>query len=163
MRAPARGQQVGECGRECKTVAKAAEQILGEHDTDLAERLLKGGTSRAALTEWLCSELSTACSNPTPPLPADRPKGPPFTPLPEDEVSVVNMMGEMRAKGMRGKLVRPEDMLDAQGRMGAWECVARHASSCFHTGDEEEDDDMFGMMGGGLGAFGDSVLGHDEL
>ena len=99
-------------------MAKAAEQILGEHDTDLAERLLKGGTSRSQLTEWLCSDLSNACSSPPPPLPDDRPKGPPFTPLPEDEVAVVNMMGEMRAKGVRGKLVRPEDMLEGRGQMG---------------------------------------------
>lgn len=31
--------QVGVCGTECKTVERAAEQIMGEHDTDVAEAL----------------------------------------------------------------------------------------------------------------------------
>lgn len=119
---------MGECGRECKTVAKAAEQILGEHDTDIAERLLKGGISRSQLDAWLCSELSTACRTPVPPLPDGRPRGPEFTPLPEDEVAVVNMMGEMRAKGVRGKLVRPDDMLEGRGPMGACCGVCSSAS-----------------------------------
>lgn len=31
--------QAGACGVECKTVERAAEQIMGEHDTDVAEAL----------------------------------------------------------------------------------------------------------------------------
>ena len=31
--------QAGVCGVECKTVERAAEQIMGEHDTDVAEAL----------------------------------------------------------------------------------------------------------------------------
>ena len=31
--------QVGNCGSECKTVQLAAERIMGEHDTDIAEIL----------------------------------------------------------------------------------------------------------------------------
>ena len=31
--------QVGQCDVECKTVERAAEQIMGEHDTDVAEVL----------------------------------------------------------------------------------------------------------------------------
>lgn len=38
--------QVGECGVECKTAERAAEQIMGEHDTDIAEVLF---TVRSAL------------------------------------------------------------------------------------------------------------------
>ncbi len=112
--------QVGECGRECKTIAKAAEQILGEHDTDLAERLLKGKSSRADLQQWLCFELSNACASPAPPLDPERPKGPGFVAIPQEEVHVVNMMGEMRAKGVRGKLVKPEDVLDRQPGVLFW-------------------------------------------
>ena len=29
------------CGSECKTIAKAAEDIVGDHDTDVAEMLWK--------------------------------------------------------------------------------------------------------------------------
>ena len=31
--------QLGNCGSECKTVQLAAERIMGEHDTDIAETL----------------------------------------------------------------------------------------------------------------------------
>lgn len=33
----------GVCGTECKTIAKAAEEVLGERDTDLGELLWKVG------------------------------------------------------------------------------------------------------------------------
>ena len=33
--------QLGDCGVECKTVQRAAEEIVGDHDTDLAEELWK--------------------------------------------------------------------------------------------------------------------------
>lgn len=62
-------QVVGECGRECKTIRKAAQLVLGDHDTDVAERLFKGTTTRAQLQNWLCYELSKACLNKPPPLP----------------------------------------------------------------------------------------------
>jgi hypothetical protein len=38
--------QVGRCGVECKTVEKAAERIMGEHDTDIAEVLYSVGPRR---------------------------------------------------------------------------------------------------------------------
>ncbi len=33
--------QLGDCGVECKTVQRAAEDIVGDRDTDLAEELWK--------------------------------------------------------------------------------------------------------------------------
>lgn len=33
--------ELGDCGVECKTVQKAAMEIIGDHDTDLAEELWK--------------------------------------------------------------------------------------------------------------------------
>ena len=33
--------QLGDCGVECKTVQRAAEEIVGDQDTDLAEELWK--------------------------------------------------------------------------------------------------------------------------
>lgn len=41
-------QQPGECGSECKTVAKAAQQVLGDLDTDLGELLWKVSLSGLA-------------------------------------------------------------------------------------------------------------------
>jgi len=34
-------EQPGVCGSECKTIAKAAEEVLGDRDTDLGELLWK--------------------------------------------------------------------------------------------------------------------------
>lgn len=33
--------ELGDCGVECKTVQRAAEEIVGDNDTDLAEELWK--------------------------------------------------------------------------------------------------------------------------
>ena len=33
--------EAGVCGTECKTIARAAEEIVGDHDTDVAEMLWK--------------------------------------------------------------------------------------------------------------------------
>ena len=33
--------EAGVCGSECKTIAKAALEIVGDHDTDIAEMLWK--------------------------------------------------------------------------------------------------------------------------
>ena len=35
--------EAGVCGSECKTIAKAALDIVGDHDTDIAEMLWKVG------------------------------------------------------------------------------------------------------------------------
>jgi len=35
--------EAGVCGSECKTIAKAALEIVGDHDTDIAEMLWKVG------------------------------------------------------------------------------------------------------------------------
>lgn len=33
--------QFGECHSECRTIARACEEIVGDHDTDIAEELYK--------------------------------------------------------------------------------------------------------------------------
>jgi hypothetical protein len=38
---PEEQPEAGVCGTECKTIAKAAEEIVGDHDTDVAEMLWK--------------------------------------------------------------------------------------------------------------------------
>ncbi|PRW59626.1 CURVATURE THYLAKOID chloroplastic-like isoform B [Chlorella sorokiniana] len=65
-------QQAGTCGEACRTVERAAEQIMGEHDTDVAEALFVGKKSRAQFSNWLCYELSSACKHKPPPLPKAR-------------------------------------------------------------------------------------------
>ncbi len=46
----------GACGSECKTVAKAAEEILGDNDTDLGELLWKASVSWALRPSSGCEQ-----------------------------------------------------------------------------------------------------------
>ena len=49
-------EQLGKCGAECRTVQKAVEEILDEHDTDIAEKLWQVRFSSA---------IVCACGSPT--------------------------------------------------------------------------------------------------
>lgn len=45
--------ELGDCGVECKTAQRAAEEIVGDHDTDLAEELWKvNWASYVPLSNW---------------------------------------------------------------------------------------------------------------
>lgn len=61
--------ELGDCGVECKTIQRAAEEIIGDNDTDLAEELWK---VLLTLEESLSSHL-TPLSPPPPPLPPPSP------------------------------------------------------------------------------------------
>ena len=52
--------QLGDCGVECKTVQRAAENIIGDRDTDLAEELWKV----TLLTDSAQNFISTLCPYP---------------------------------------------------------------------------------------------------
>ena len=43
-------EDIGKCGSECKTIQRAAEDIVGDHDTDIAEKLWK-----------VCSQHASVC------------------------------------------------------------------------------------------------------
>ncbi len=96
----------GKCGTECRTVARACADVLGDHDTDLAEAVFTaapGAAARAWLEGKLCRELSSVCAKPPPPLPASRPRGPAFEPKSEQEVEMDRMMRSMAGiPGMPG-------------------------------------------------------------
>jgi hypothetical protein len=44
-------------------------QVMGEHDTDVAEYLYKTSSTRAGVMKLLCKDLSKACVAKLPPLP----------------------------------------------------------------------------------------------
>lgn len=94
--------QLGDCGVECKTVQRAAEEIVGDRDTDLAEELWKLKMNRAQFTSWLCRQLTKSCQGKPPKLPADRKPGPPFTVLDEQQAQLQKMMAGMKEQGMGG-------------------------------------------------------------
>lgn len=67
----------GACKRDCKTTERACQEVMGEHDTDVAEYLYKAGSTRAGVMKLLCKDLSKACVSKLPPLPKDVPAGAP--------------------------------------------------------------------------------------
>ncbi|KAL3151089.1 hypothetical protein ABBQ38_012958 [Trebouxia sp. C0009 RCD-2024] len=95
-------KELGDCGVECKTVQRAAEEIVGDNDTDLAEELWKLKMTRSQFTNWLCGQLTKSCKTKPPKLPADRKPGPPFTVLDEQQAQLQKMMAGMKEQGMGG-------------------------------------------------------------
>ncbi|KAL4458891.1 hypothetical protein ABPG75_013756 [Micractinium tetrahymenae] len=99
---------VGNCLGECKAVQLAAEQIIGEHDTDIAEVLFAGRKTRAQFNNWLCYELSGVCRTKPPPLPRDRMPGPAFEPRQEGDQNVDAMLGGLADHGLHGSKLRDQ-------------------------------------------------------
>ena len=61
---------MGKCKSECRTIARACEQIAEEVDlTDLSAMLFKGA-KRATIFNWMCHESTDVCAKKTPALPA---------------------------------------------------------------------------------------------
>lgn len=56
--------QLGDCGVECKTVQRAAEEIVGDHDTDLAEELWKVSLLCCFTCLHICLSLQAASFDP---------------------------------------------------------------------------------------------------
>ncbi|PSC76362.1 DUF3456 domain [Micractinium conductrix] len=127
-------EAVGNCGGECKTIQLAAEQVVGEHDTDMAEALFTGKKSRAQFNNWLCYELTGGCRSKPPPLPKDRTPGPPFEPKQEGDQNLDAMLGGLADQGLGGSKVRDELMQ----KLG----VAREAEEEEEAGDGMSADAM---------------------
>ncbi|KAJ7558139.1 hypothetical protein O6H91_04G025900 [Diphasiastrum complanatum] len=122
----------GECRTECKTIERACKEVMGDHDTDLAEFIFKGGEGqRAALTNLLCKDLSKACVGKTPSVPKDRVAGEPFVPKSSKDAEMERLMRSMSdmpgAPGM--KMYSKEDLMGMRGNFGA------------EDEDEDEDED----------------------
>lgn len=96
--------KLGECGVECKTVQRAAEEIVGDRDTDLAEELWKLKMNRSQFTNWLCRQLTKSCRGKTPKVPSDRKPGPAFVELDEQQAQLQKMMASMKEQGLGGTM-----------------------------------------------------------
>ena len=63
-------EYVGECRRECRTMAKACNNVFDEHREDLAETLWKrDANTKEKLTSRVCTKWAKVC--PSKPVPAD--------------------------------------------------------------------------------------------
>lgn len=89
-------EQLGKCGSECRTIQKAVEEILDNHDTDIAEKLWQGKQNRAQFANWLCYELSGACKSKAPALPKSRKPGPAFEAIDPKEAEMEKMLAGMK-------------------------------------------------------------------
>ena len=82
------------------------QEVLGDHDTDLAEAIFAAGSGnagRAWIESTLCRDLSSACAKPPPPLPAGRPRGPAFEAKSAQEAEMDKLMRSMAGvDGMPG-------------------------------------------------------------
>ncbi|CAD7705086.1 unnamed protein product [Ostreobium quekettii] len=132
--------QVGECGTECRTVARACVDMLDDFDVDLAEALFKGEKKRAALTDEFCRQSGRPCSKKPPPLPQTRPRGPGFKALTEEEIRMKKMMREMSDMGLGGQVF---------DRDSAMQQLETYRSMLGDAEGHAQGDDL-----GGLGAFG---------
>lgn len=121
----------GQCNSECKTIERACQEVMGYYDTDVAEFLYKKKPQISQLVDYLCKELSEACSTKPPPVPKGRTPGEAFVPKSVKEAEMEKLMKSM--EGMPGapgmKMYSREDLMNNMQNLGN------------EDADEEEDDD----------------------
>ena len=112
----------GKCGERCRTVAMAVADSLEGTDTDLAERLWRGGVEASPdeVARWLCREATGVCSSSSapPPLPAARAAAlgrdltkNPFEPESAEDAQLRQMMASMKQQGMGGQMFDRQSVL----------------------------------------------------
>ncbi|XP_021750986.1 uncharacterized protein LOC110716647 [Chenopodium quinoa] len=106
----------GHCNSKCKTIERACQEIVGFSDTDIAEYIYARKPQLDSLVNYLCKDLTKACSKRPPPVPKDRVPGEPFIPKPEKEAEMERMMRSMQglpgAPGM--KMYSREELMNMQ-------------------------------------------------
>ncbi|KAJ4788703.1 tRNA (Mo5U34)-methyltransferase [Rhynchospora pubera] len=70
--------------------------VMGFADTDVGEFFYKKGPTINELVNYLCHDLSEACSVMTPPVPKDRIPGEPFVPKPSKDAEMEKMLRSMQ-------------------------------------------------------------------
>ncbi|KAH9314821.1 hypothetical protein KI387_023448 [Taxus chinensis] len=88
-------EEEGECNVECKTIERACQEVIGYHDTDVAEFLFKSDPQSSTLSKFVCNDLTKACSVKPPPVPKDRAPGEPFIPKSSKEAEMEKMLRSM--------------------------------------------------------------------
>ncbi|XP_050375260.1 uncharacterized protein LOC126792823 [Argentina anserina] len=120
----------GQCNSECKTIERACQEVLGYSDTDVAEYLYKSKPDIGSLVNYLCKDLTTACTVKPPPVPKDRTPGEVFVPKSSKEAEMEKILKSM--EGMPGapgmKMYSRDDLMNMKNFGG-------------EEGDEEDDDD----------------------
>ncbi len=84
------------CKQECKTIAKACEESVGDIDTDLGELLWKNELTLSQLINKVCYDLSNVCSKKQPKYVKGKRKDEVFVPMSEEEKKAFDMMKSMK-------------------------------------------------------------------
>ncbi|KAI3443666.1 hypothetical protein Pfo_000331 [Paulownia fortunei] len=104
----------GQCNSECKTIERACQEVLGYSDTDVAEYLYKNKPQLDSLVNFICKDLTEACSSKPPPVPKDRTPGEPFVAKSAKEAEMEKLLKSM--EGMPGapgmKMYSREDLMN---------------------------------------------------
>ncbi|KAL2666350.1 hypothetical protein AAZV13_01G003500 [Glycine max] len=120
----------GQCNSECKTIERACQEVIGYSDTDVAEYLYNSKPDIDSLRNYLCKDLSKACSSKPPPVPKDRAPGEPFVAKSSKEAEMEKLLKSM--EGMPGapgmKMYSRDDLMNMKNFGG-------------EDGDEEDEDD----------------------
>ncbi|KAL3825245.1 hypothetical protein ACJIZ3_021274 [Penstemon smallii] len=90
----------GQCNSECKTIERACQEVLGYSDTDVAEYLYKKKPQLNPFVDFVCKDLTEACSSKPPPVPKARSPGEPFVPKSAKETEMEKLMKSI--EGMPG-------------------------------------------------------------
>ncbi|KAF4371438.1 hypothetical protein F8388_001966 [Cannabis sativa] len=93
----------GQCNSKCKTIERTCQEVMGYSDTDVAEYLYKSHPKIDTLVNFLCKDLTTACSTKPPPVPKNRTPGEPFVAKSEKEAEMEKIMKSMQGKVLREK------------------------------------------------------------
>ncbi|KAI5067357.1 hypothetical protein GOP47_0017885 [Adiantum capillus-veneris] len=130
-----RQEEEGECKTECKTIEKACQEVIGYHDTDIAEFMYKGAVSVDELSNYLCKDLSKACRGKIPSVPKDRVPGEAFMVKSSKDAEIERIMKSMSdmpgAPGM--KVYSKDDLMNG---------IPNFSGEDEDEDDDEEEDDM---------------------
>ncbi|KAL5975591.1 hypothetical protein ACLOJK_019916 [Asimina triloba] len=84
----------GQCNSECKTIERACQEVMGYYDTDVAEFLYKSKLQLDSLVNFLCDDLSKACSVKPPPVPKGMPGAPGMKMYSRDDLMNMQNFGD---------------------------------------------------------------------
>ncbi|KAM1072742.1 hypothetical protein FF1_017967 [Malus domestica] len=131
----------GQCNSECKTIERACQEVLGYSDTDVAEYLYTSKPDLGSLVNYLCKDLTKACSTKPPPVPKNRIPGEAFVAKSEKEAEMERIMKSM--EGMPGapgmKMYSKDDLMNMNNFGGK------------DADDEDDDDDDETLLPSNLG------------
>mmetsp|Transcript_39382 Transcript_39382/g.100624 ORF Transcript_39382/g.100624 Transcript_39382/m.100624 type:complete len:319 (+) Transcript_39382:96-1052(+) len=153
----------GDCHRECRTIARACDNVFNDHDTDIAEALYKEEhMKRAELQQLLCYDLQRVCPEKKTAIKGSRPHDEVWAEVDPEKLKIQKMMKEMEAAGAPGMSMysRDEMMQQMEAYQDDYEADADYAPpDSIRDEDLPDSDDYDG--GEDYGEPGTTYAAHD--